>query len=341
LPRYTEATLVRELEKRGIGRPSTFASLVGTILDKGYVEKRDTEARELEVKRLRLDRVGQWPATTEILKKRVGGEKQKMAATALGQSALDFCLKEFATLFDYTFTKQMEDRLDRVAQGEEAWKEICRDTWRSYEPAYTTLKTSTPATVSSTRQTLFSGGIKAVQSKKGPILLKEGATKDDTVFYGWPEGLAFAAMTEEIAAQFVAAKQKEKAAETIGEYEGAPMIRQTGPFGHYVTCGGVNIPWAAGDTADTIREKLKAKGESVLHRIGPFEFRRGQYGVYMFKTDVTGKGRKFVGVPSGLDPKILTQEAATRIYQTGLQQKAKQKAYGLAGAKAAKNKSTQ
>ena len=113
------------------------------------------------------------------------------------------------------------------------------------------------------------------------------------------------------------------------------MIRQTGPFGPYVVCGGVNIPWAAGDTADTIREKLKAKGESVLHRIGPFEFRRGQYGVYMFKTDVTGKGRKFVGVPSGLDPKILTQEAATRIYQTGLQQKAKQKAYGL------KNKSTQ
>ena len=335
LPRYTEATLVRELEKRGIGRPSTFASLVGTILDKGYVEKRDTEAREVDVKRLRLERVGQWPATTELLKKRVGGEKQKLAATALGQSALDFCLKEFATLFDYSFTKQMEDRLDRVAHGEEAWKEICRDTWRSYEPAYTTLKTSTPATVSSTRQTLFAGGIKAVQSKKGPILLKEGATKDDTVFYGWPEGLAFTAMTEEIAAKFVETKQKEKAAETIGEYEGAPMIRQTGPFGAYVTCSGVNIPWVAGDTAATIREKLKAKGESVLHRIGPFEFRRGQYGVYMFKTDVTGKGRKFVGVPSGLDPKILTQEAATRIYQTGLQQKAKQKAYGL------KNKSTQ
>jgi DNA topoisomerase-1 len=338
LPRYTEATLVRELEKRGIGRPSTFASLVGTILDKGYVEKRDTEAREVEVKRLRLDRVGQWPATTELLKKRVGGEKQKLAATALGQSALDFCLKEFATLFDYSFTKQMEDRLDRVAQGEEEWKEVCRHTWRSYEPAYTVLKTSTPATVSSTRQTLFSGGIKAVQSKKGPILLKEGATKDDTVFYGWPQGLAFTAMTEEIAAQFVSTKQKEKEAETIGEYEGAPMIRQTGPFGPYVVCGGVNIPWTAGDTAASIREKLKAKSESVLHRIGPFEFRRGQYGVYMFKTDITGKGRKFVGVPSGLDPKVLTQEAATKIYQTGLQQKAKQKAYGAAGAAGAKAK---
>jgi len=339
LPRYTEATLVRELEKRGIARPSTFASLVGTIMDKGYVEKRDTEAKEVEVKRLRLDRVGQWPATTELLKKRLGGEKQKLAATALGQSALDFCLKEFANLFDYSFTKQMEDRLDRVAQGDEVWKEICRDTWQSYEPAYTRLKTSTSATVSTTRQTLFSGGVKAVQSKKGPILLKEGPTKEDTVFYGWPQGLAFTAMTEEIAAQFVLTKQKEKAAETIGEYEGAPMVRQTGPFGPYVVCGGVNIPWVPGDTADTIRDKLKAKSESVLHRIGPFEFRRGQYGVYMFKTDVAGKGRKFVGVPSGLDPKVLTQEAATKIYQTGLQQKAKQKAYGLAGA--TKNKPTQ
>jgi DNA topoisomerase-1 len=324
--RYTEATLVRELERKGIGRPSTFASLVGTIIDKAYVEKRDTPAREAHVRLLRLERPGQWPPTAAQLTKKVGAERQKLAPTALGLSALEFCLREFGALFDYGFTKAMEDRLDKVAEGVEPWKQICRDTWNTYKDRYAALKATKGAATQSERQKVFAGGIKAVQSKKGPLLLVEGATKEDTEFFGWPTGVAFGDITEAQAIAHVAAEKAKRAGESLGDYEGKPLKKCSGPFGAYVAWDSIKVPFAPDDTADSIITKIRAKGEAVLHTLGPFEFRKGPYGVYFFKKDIT-KGRKFVSLPQGLDPKALTLEAATKIYQTGLQQKAKAKAF--------------
>jgi DNA topoisomerase-1 len=334
--RYTEATLVRELERRGIGRPSTFATLVGTIIDKNYVEKRDIPAKDVKIKQLLLNSVGQWPPTVIESTKKIGAEKQKLSPTPLGSSALEFCVREFDELFAYGFTKEMEQRLDRVAEGTEMWKDICRDTWSSFKDKYASLKEKKGSQIQSIKQMLFSNGIKAVQSKKGPILLIEdlSGNKDATVFYGWPEGKSFSEMTEELALKYVEAQKVAKEVQTLGEYEGEPMICKTGPYGKYVVCGKTNTPWKDGDTADTIRDRIKVSRESVLHMLGPYEFRRGPYGVYMFKKDVTKK--QFVGLPAGVDPKSLTVEAAIKIYQTGLQTKAKAKSYNKS-AEAKKN----
>jgi DNA topoisomerase-1 len=325
--RYTEATLVRELERRGIGRPSTFASLVGTILDKEYVAKRDSPPKEVVLTSYKVSSMGQWPPTKIEAVKKVGAEKNKLAPTDLGRSAIEFCVREFESLFDYGFTKQMEERLDRISDGKEFWKDLCRDTWNSFKEHYEDLKGQKGSQVQSARTITFESGIKAVQSKKGPILLIESANKDDTVFYGWPEGIVFSKITEEIATAHVDKQKKDRETSSLGDCDGKPMILKTGPFGKYVVCDKVNIPWKDGDTADMIRERIKEKGESVLHTIGDFEFRRGPYGIYMFKKQATGKSRQFVSVPSNVDPKVLTPEAAIKIYQTGLQQKAKAKAF--------------
>lgn len=328
-PRYTEATLVRELERRGIGRPSTFAALVGTIIDKGYIEKRDTPARDVYLRQLRLERPGQWPPTITQVTKKVGAERQKVAPTALGLSAMDFCMREFPTLFNYDFTKAMEDRLDHIATGTEQWKAICRDTWGAYKDHYAELKATKGTNgTNSARQRVFAGGIKGVSSKKGPLLMREGATKEDTVFFGWPAGIAFGDLTEEQAAAHIATIQAERDASVLGEHEGKPLTKHKGPFGSYVTWNGISVPYVAGDTVETLVAKAAAKSQAVLHTLGPFEFRKGPYGVYFFKKDVVGKARKFASLPTGLDPKVLTVEAATKIYQTGLQQKAKARAFG-------------
>lgn len=328
-PRYTEATLVRELENKGIGRPSTFASLISTIIDKQYVEKRDTPPAEQTIIQLHIKSLKQWPPTEVEITKKIGAEKQKLAPTALGKSVLEFCLREFNELFAYGFTKQMEERLDRIADGKEVWKGICRDTWESFKEPYTALKAQKGTQVQSAKQILFAEGVKAVQSKKGPILLIEGDSKDiPAVFYGWPEGVSFSEITEEVALAFVAQKKKEKEVQTLGLFEGEPMVCQSGPFGKYVVCGSVNIPWKENDTAETVRERILEKRASVLHEVGGFEFRRGPYGIYMFKKGTVGKARQFVSIPSGIDPKALTGEAAIKLYQTGLQLKAKAKAYG-------------
>jgi DNA topoisomerase-1 len=136
--RYNEATLVRELEKKGIGRPSTFASLVSAIVDKNYVETKSEETKNIELKRLTLT-PDIWPCKKDLFTKKVSGQKQKMFPTILGKQVYDFCIKEFKELFDYGFTKQMEDRLDLVEKGSEEWRKLCIDTYSSYKDKYQTL----------------------------------------------------------------------------------------------------------------------------------------------------------------------------------------------------------
>jgi DNA topoisomerase-1 len=331
--RYTEATLVRELEKRGIGRPSTFAQLVGTILDKSYAEKRDTPPQTVQVPRLALTAVGQWPPTELSDTKKVGGEKQKLAPTALGQSVLEFCVQRFADLFAYEFTAQMEARLDAIAGGSEPWKQLCRDTWASYKDTYESLKSGAAGlaqaagAAAAARERTFPCGLKAVQSKKGPLLLREGPGKGEATFYGWPDAVPFGALTEEQALAHVAARQAAGAGEQIGEHDGKPIVKKSGPYGTYAECNGVRVPWVEGDTEETLSAKLESKATASLHTLGPFEFRKGPYGVYFFKKEATGAARKFVGLPSGVDPKALTLEAATKLFQDGLQQKARGAAF--------------
>jgi hypothetical protein len=159
----------------------------------------------------------------------------------------------------------------------------------------------------------------------------ESGDKDKTQFFGWVEGLKFEDMTAEIAASLAAKKSGGAEAEAWGEYDGQPIVLKSGPFGNYYQCGTVRIPAQEGDTVEAVQGRLEAKKNSVLHTLGDFEFRTGQYGVFMFKKTVAkGKKPAFVGLPEGLDPKVLTEEAAIRIYQTGLQQKARSKAIGAA-----------
>jgi len=332
-PRFNEATLVRELEKKGIGRPSTFAMLISTIMEKEYVKKENKVAKEVKLLHLILSTVGQLVPTEVEHVKKVGAEKDKLSPTLLGTRILEFCLREFSGLFDYSFTSRMEARLDGIAEGKEPWKQLCRDTWTSYKDTVDRLKKDGSAQ-QNTRVKEFSGGLKAVLSKKGPLLLIEDASgdKEKTKFFGWIEGLDFQAITEEMAKAHMEKSLKEKEEKSWGEFEEEKILEKTGPYGKYFQCGNLRIPFQEGDTLELVQQRLNAKKNSVLHTLGDFEFRTGQYGVFMFKK-TTAKGKKpaFVGLPEGLDPKSLTEEAAIRIYQTGLQQKARSKAIGANG----------
>jgi DNA topoisomerase-1 len=115
------------------------AQLVGTILDKAYAEKRDTEARVVEISRHCLESPGQWPPTLSKESKKVGAEKNKLVPTDLGRSVLTFLLQHFTDLFEYDVTSHMEKRLDRIGEGVELWKDVLHDTWNSYKERYETL----------------------------------------------------------------------------------------------------------------------------------------------------------------------------------------------------------
>jgi len=324
-PRYNEATLVRDLEKKGIGRPSTYASLVATLFEKKYAEKKDKPAQQVQMKQYKLTAVNQWPPKAETVTKSIGAEKEKMIPTPLGLSCLQFCIQEFPELFAYDFTAHMESRLDKVAQGQEGWKNLCRDTWNSYKDHLQDLKRkkgNVPNTNAKLRE--FGDGLKAVIGKKGPLLLKEDPSgdKEKTVFYGWPEGVGFHELKEEEALAFTAKKQTQTQEQSVwGTHDGNSIVEKKGPFGAYFECGSIKVPFTPGDTVETVKAKIEQKKGANQHSLGSFEFRQGPYGMYMYKKAVGGKKPAFVGLPEGLDPKSLTLEAAERIYKNGLEQK--------------------
>jgi DNA topoisomerase-1 len=326
--RYSEATLIRRLEENGIGRPSTFASLITTILDKNYVEKKDFEAKDIDVETLSLENDSEKIVVTPK-KQKIGGEKDRMVPTALGLSVLKYLMGNFDNLFAYEFTASMEKRLDNIAEGREIWKEVIRDTWKSYKDKYEE-QLATKSTIKDSvgeRRKEFSEGIVAILTKKGPLLLREmDGDPEKTVFYGWPEKIAFQEITEQKAKQFMESQKKTKEGEEMGKIDDKPVIRKKGPYGVYAEWNGKRISCTEATTLEELTEKFKNQESNVLRTIGVFEIRKGPYGNYMFKTGVVKK--QFVSVPSTVKIEDLTEASCVAIFQSGLKNKARSSAFG-------------
>jgi DNA topoisomerase-1 len=318
-PRYTEATLVRALEKHGIGRPSTFSSLLAAVQDRGYAELKNLPGQAVDLKVYTLVDPEK-ELEVKVSKKVLGAEKQKLVPTDLGLQCLAFLEAHFGHLFDYKFTGQMEHRLDLVEKGQEGWKQVLRDTWASYKEKYAMMIKAPSKEGANPKLKVFSNGLKAVMSKKGPLLLTEGATKEATVFHGWPAGVLFDTMTEEVALAFKSSAAKAAEGEVVGEWKGEPVIKRTGKFGPYVKVGSVTLSLSPQDTWETIQEKLEGKAESgVLRTFKEYEIRSGAYGPYIYKT--TLKTRVFASLPKDIKVDALTEADAATLYKSGLEAK--------------------
>ena len=129
-PRYTEASLVKKLEELGIGRPSTYAPTISTILKRGYVEKRDKEGtkrdyRVLELKEDKISKVTEQETT--------GAEKSKLFPTDLGLVVTDFLKQYFDDIMDYNFTARIEEEFDEVANGKLKWNSMIDDFYTPFK----------------------------------------------------------------------------------------------------------------------------------------------------------------------------------------------------------------
>jgi DNA topoisomerase-1 len=133
-PRYTEATLVKALEERGIGRPSTYAPILGTIQDRGYVER----------------------------------DGRRLTPTELGRMVNDLLVQQFGDIVNTEFTATLEDKLDEVAQGERPWVPVVEEFYtpleRDLERANAEVERIRPAEVPTDE----------VCSQGHPMVIKEG-----------------------------------------------------------------------------------------------------------------------------------------------------------------------
>jgi DNA topoisomerase-1 len=247
-----------------------------------------------------------------------------MIPTPLGKTLMDFTLKHFPDLFAFQFTAGMESRLDKIAEGTENWKLVLGDTWNSYKDRISDLKSSAGTGVNPRRRE-FADGLIAVMSGKGPLLLKEGATKEETVFYGWPSSIkrGFAELTEAEALAFVTSIVAQKQGDVLGEWNGHPVLKKKGPYGFYAEWNAIKINLVDGDTLETIVVKIRAKQENPTRVLGPFQIKTGPYGPYLMKVGQSAKSKpQYVSIPKETNIESLTAQQAGEIFEAGLKAKA-------------------
>ena len=128
-PRYTEASLVKKLEEQGIGRPSTYAPIITTVQNRGYVVKEDRAGIEREYTDLILS--GQ-KISEKIKKELTGAEKSKLFPTDIGMVVNDFLMRYFDLIMDYNFTAKVEKEFDEIADGELVWNDMIRSFYNPF-----------------------------------------------------------------------------------------------------------------------------------------------------------------------------------------------------------------
>jgi len=155
------------------------------------------------------------------------------------------------------------------------------------------------------------------------VLVQESAeakakTKSKATFYTFPEGYTLQTITEEVAREHIKSLQQE---DKLGMWGGQPILKKKGPYGLYIQCGAIKLPYIESESLEVVYEKLRAKQLTLDSqvKIGGYVFARGQYGPYMYKEGL--KTKQFVGIPDTIDPKTLKAADAEALYKQCLEAK--------------------
>lgn len=120
---YTESKLINLLETKGIGRPSTYSTILSKIQEKGYVSRENIKGINIECNEYELEND---TIKKTQMKKELGGERNKLVLKPVGKLVVEFLLEKYNDLFNYNYTKEMEEQLDLIENGEKKWIELCK-----------------------------------------------------------------------------------------------------------------------------------------------------------------------------------------------------------------------
>jgi len=136
--RYNQASIIKQLEKLGIGRPATIPSIIKKISERKYVEVKNIDGVEKESITLNLN--DKYEISKKIKKIKIGSEKGKMIPTELGEKVNEFMIDNFDEIMDYKFTAKMEEYLDKIANGKKVWVDVLDKFQKTIEPKIEKMK---------------------------------------------------------------------------------------------------------------------------------------------------------------------------------------------------------
>ncbi len=315
--RYSEASLVRKLEELGIGRPSTYAPTIGTIQDRGYIEKNDVECEAKPVKEILLKDNKLSEKTEPVV---IGADRNKLLPTSVADVVTDFLTKHFGSILDYEFTARAEEEFDDIADGKVTWQDVLDKFYKHFHPLVKKSEKVDRADAAQARKLGIdpkTGRIVVVRyGRYGPVLQLGEAGED--VAEDAPKPI-FAPLPEDVTIDDITLKQALpmfKLPRTVGKMsDGQEIIANIGRYGPYVQVGKLFVSIKGQDpmviSATNARKLIAEKQEFERHRVvadyGKIKVLRGLYGPYI--TD----GKSNLKIPKDLKPESITQEKAQKM----------------------------
>jgi DNA topoisomerase-1 len=311
--RYTEGSLVKKLEELGIGRPSTYATILTAIQTRGYVSKGENEGLDREVVQLILKKSD---ITREIDTEKSGANKGKLIPEPVGELVSDFLSQHFNQIVDYGFTADIEDDLDKIADAKLEKIKMLR---KFYTPFTKLVKESSNAERFNAARELGKDPktgriIYAKVGKNGGFIQvgeNEKASGEKPRFAPLPDNETVKTVTIEQALRQL--ELPELPRQLGATSDGTDLIAAAGPFGPYLKAGKYNIPLGQHDpytiTLTTASKLYQEKMDSIIADWGDIMIINGAYGPY-----VKGPGRRNnAKIPENIDPKKLTKAEAEKL----------------------------
>ncbi len=308
---YSEAHLVKLLEDKGIGRPSTFASLIDKIQEREYVKKEDIKGKTVTVIDFSLLSNSKEPEIKELeVIKEFGNEKGKLVIQPIGIIVIEILIKYFDTFFNYEYTKSMESELDAIASRHREWLQVCNN-------CNTNLQTITKSLIEEPKFSIYiDDNHEIIIGKYGPVIRKKdtnnGTKKKETIFIPLKKEIDInnlpASFKLEDLIESETISEKGSNSYILGKYKGEDLHVKKGKYGLYVKWGQETRPLKelGNRPIENVNyiEVLRILDKDVLDADKPTGFvrelsstisiRTGKFGDYIFYKKLRAKNPQFL-----------------------------------------------
>jgi DNA topoisomerase-1 len=335
-PRFTEASLIKKMEKIGIGRPSTYSNTIEILIDRKYVEKKDIKGTKRNISINTLEK--------NVIKNKVetllfGAEKKKLVPSDLGMTTINFLDSHFNNILNVNFTSDLEEKLDSIVNNDAVWNDVVKDFYNEFEPNCVKLNDKEMISKNNSDKKRLLGvnedgkAVYAYIAKYGPVI-QIGDVKKDMKYIKLESNYSVHTVTLNDLDEIL----KQKYPKILGQYKDIDVYLKKGMYGFYLSYNDNNIKISSEfmdtvndavndavndddnfcnitlENAITCIENSNNGNNSIIKKIGDYTIKNGKYGPY-----IEYKG-KFYNIPTkNLDNNLvkdLTKEDIELIIKT-------------------------